>query len=240
MTAVVSFLASQPAAADNPVELWVRVNSGVDLQAADVEAVVGPALTGLVLAKTENAGDVERVVAQVETLEKERGLENGAIAMGPLLESASAVLQSVQIALAPRVRRLQVGEADLRADVGITPGDDERELLWVRSSVVLASTAAKISPPVGPVTPNFLDVAALKRSTLGLKRLGYVGRACIHPSQVAVVNEVFTPTALEVDKAQALIARFDAAGGGVLVDDDGRMVDEAVVRQARRLLTLAR
>jgi citrate lyase subunit beta/citryl-CoA lyase len=73
--------------------------------------------------------------------------------------------------------------------------------------------------------------------------MGYLGRACIHPAQAAVVNEVFTPSQDELDDARDLIARFDAAmaaGDGVCLDARGRMVDEAVVKQARRVLSLAR
>jgi citrate lyase subunit beta/citryl-CoA lyase len=109
--------------------------------------------------------------------------------------------------------------------------------------VVLISAAAGIDPPVGPVDTNFRDTEALAESTRAVKRMGYVGRACIHPAQAAIVNEVFTPTADEVAAAKDLIARFDAAmaaGDGVCLDAQGRMVDEAVVRQARRTLFLAR
>ncbi len=149
------------------------------------------------------------------------------------------MLRAAEIAQAPRVRRLQVGEADLKADTGIEPGDDERELLWVRSQVVLVSAAAGIDPPVGPVSTNFRDLDALRVSTEAVRRLGYRGRACIHPAQIAVVHEVFTPSPEQVDAARALIAAYDAAvaaGSGVLIGADGRMVDEAVVRQARRLV----
>jgi citrate lyase subunit beta/citryl-CoA lyase len=176
-------------------------------------------------------------------LEAERGVADGAIALAPLLESAAAVLRSAEIAAEPRVARLQVGEADLRADIGVELGDDERELLFVRSQVVLASAAAGISPPVGPVTTNFRDLDSLAESTRALARLGYRGRACIHPAQAAVVNDVFSPDPEQVDAARRLIESFDAAvsaGEGVMVDENGRMVDEAVIRQARRLLQLAR
>ncbi|WP_433496481.1 HpcH/HpaI aldolase/citrate lyase family protein [Sphaerimonospora sp. CA-214678] len=213
-----------------PVEIWVRVNSG-ERRETDIRAVAAsPRLTGLVLAKVETAGELD----VVDALLTEIGA--GRLPVVPLLESAAAVLRAPLIAAAPRVARLQVGEADLRADTGITPGGDERELLWVRSQVVLASAAAGIDPPVAPVSTDFRDLDALRASTLGLARLGYVGRACIHPAQIAVVNEVFTPADDEVARARDLVTRFEAAGTGVLLDSDGRMVDEAVVRQARRIL----
>ena len=236
--AVAEWLAGLPAAADNPVEVWVRVNPGRAAH-VDVEAVAGPALAGICLAKAESAAEVAAVAGLLDRLEAERAIPAGSIGIAPLLESAAALLRAAEIAQAPRVRRLQVGEADLKADTGIEPGDDERELLWVRSQVVLASAAAGIDPPVGPVSTNFRDLDALRASTEAVRRLGYRGRACIHPAQIAVVHEVFTPSPEAVEAAQALIAAYDAAvaaGSGVLLGPDGRMVDEAVVRQARRLV----
>lgn len=215
------------------VGVWVRVNSGA-LREADVRAVAGaPALTGFMLAKTETVDellDLDRLLASL-------GSTAGVV---PLLESARAVLRAGELARAPRVQRLQTGEADLRADVGITPGPDERELLYSRSHVVFASAAAGIKPPIAPVSTNFRDLDAFRASTVELARLGFVGRACIHPAQVAVANEVFTPTPDEVESAQRLIGRWEFAGAGVAVDDDGQFVDEAVIRQARLIIARAR
>jgi citrate lyase subunit beta/citryl-CoA lyase len=237
------FLADLPAAGEGEVELWVRVN-GDGLAGRDIEAVASPALTGFCLAKTESPDDVDAAAEACGRAEDALGLPPGTFALAPLLESASAVLDARAIASAsPRVVRLQVGEADLRADIGVTLGQDERELLHVRSSIVLASAAAGIEPPVGPVSTNFRDLDALRDSTQALARLGYRGRACIHPAQAAVVNEVFTPSEDELAAARALVERYDAAlaaGEGVFTDDNGRMVDLAVVRQARRTLALAR
>ncbi len=240
--AVAEWLGGLPAAADNPVEVWVRVNPGA-AALVDVEAVALPALAGICLAKAEGADEVAAVAAALDRWEAQRGIAAGSIGIAPRLESASAVLRAAEIARAPRVRRLQVGEADLKADTGIEPGEDERELLWVRSQVVLASAAAGIDPPVGPVTTNFRDLDALRASTEAVRRLGYRGRACIHPAQIPVVHEVFTPSQEQVDAARTLIAAYEAAvaaGSGVLLGPDGRMVDEAVVRQARRLLGAGR
>lgn len=219
-------------------QLWVRVNSWPACL-ADLDAVVGPALRGVCLAKTRDAAEVARVAGELSRLEAERGIEPGTIVVSPLLETAAAVLRAAEIAAAPRVARLQVGEADLKVDLGVETGPDERELWWVRSSVVVASAAAGIDPPVAPVSTNFADLDALRESTIGLKRMGYHGRACIHPAQVAVVNEVFTPTPAEVERARTLMARYHAAlgdGRGAFTDADGNMVDLAVVRAARRVL----
>jgi len=219
---------------ETDVKIWVRINPHGPEREADVRALAAcEELAGFVAAKTENA---EELVA-LDALLTELGSSARVV---PLLESADAIFNAREIARAPRVERLQVGEADLRADVGVTPGADERELLYARSHVVFASAAAKIAPPIAPVSVEFRDLDAFRASTEAVARLGFVGRACIHPAQVAVANDVFTPTADEVAKATALLERFSAGDAGVGVDADGRMVDEAVLRQARGVLSRAR
>lgn len=223
-------------------ELWVRINPG-ELGWDDVAGVLGPRLAGLCVAKVESVAQLVALDQVMTAVEVAAGLPAGRTRVVPLLESGRAVLDAAAIAAGPRVIRLQLGEADLCADLGVTPGPDERELLWVRSQVVVASAAAGIDPPVAPVSTNFRDPDALTESTTALRRLGFLGRACIHPAQLAVVHAVFTPTPAEVEAAQDLIRRYDAAraaGSAVCVDARGRLVDEAVVRSARRLLSLAR
>lgn len=215
------------------VGIWVRVNPGV-LQEADVRAVAGHGhLRGFVVAKTESAEEL----ARLDTLLNEVGSE---ASMVPLLESAAAVFAAQQIAAAPRVERLQVGEADLRAELGVSLGEDERELLFVRSQIVLTSVAAGISAPIAPVSTEFRDLDAFRRSTEALARLGFVGRACIHPAQVEVCHEVFTPSAERVVWAEEVLAALGAAGSGIALDAQGRMIDEAVARQARSVLARVR
>ncbi|MEU8900311.1 CoA ester lyase [Nocardia sp. NPDC048505] len=216
---------------DPPKPIWVRVNSG-DLAAADIAAVAHPALAALCLAKTESAEQVRQADALL------RGHEDrpGAIAVCALLESARAILAAPAIAAVPRTARLQIGETDLRAELGIVTSPGEPEMLALRTQVVLASAAAGIAAPLAPVRTDFRDLDALRVSTQALRRLGFRGRACIHPAQLPVVNEVFTPGAAEVEQARALVRRFEAAAGGVVLDAQGRMVDLAVIRQARRVL----
>lgn len=219
-------------------QLWVRVNPG-ERRPADVRAVVTPALSGVCAAKTQNAEELVELDRMLSSAEAAAGLPIRSVRVIPLLETAAAVLAALTIATGPRVTRLQLGEADLRADTGIEPGDDERELLWARSQVVFASAAAGVEPPVGPVSIQVRDPDGLRASTLALRRLGFFGRACIHPVQIQIVHEVFTPSPDRVDAARRLLDAYQAsltAGAGVLLDDDGRLVDEAVVRSARRLL----
>ncbi|BBH71472.1 CoA ester lyase [Actinoplanes sp. OR16] len=226
--AVATWLADQQP--DAPI--FVRVNVG-DRGVDDARAVVAPAVRGLVVAKA-SPDQLSAVTAVLDDLDPA-----GAVSLVPLLETPQAILAAAAMAHAPRVARLQIGEADLAAELGVALGEDERELLFVRSAVVLASAAAGLDPPAAAVTTDFRDLDALRRTTLALKRLGFRGRACIHPAQLPVVHDVFTPTPAEVAEARDLIARFAAAGGGVCLDARGRMVDQAVVRDARRVLALA-
>lgn len=225
--AVLAWLGSAPA--EGP-QVWVRVNDG-PRRRTDVAALAGaPALTGLVLAKVRDAAEVAEVAALLE----EHG--DRTTLLMPLLETASAILDARDLATAPRVHQLQIGEVDLAVDAGLTPGVDEAELGAVRTMVVLASAAAGIHPPVGPVSRETSDLDALTVSTDRVRRQGFVGRACIHPAQLAVVHDVFTPGTDEVAQARAVLDAFDratATGSGVLLDPEGRMIDLAVIRAAR-------
>jgi citrate lyase subunit beta/citryl-CoA lyase len=230
--AVVAWLAAAPP----PLPIWVRVNQG-GLRDDDLRAVAGrPGLTGVVLAKATGPADVASAGAVLSAAG-----DPGTLLM-PLLETAGAILDAAAIARQPRVHRLQIGEVDLAGELGASPGADEVELVGIRTQVVLASAAAGIEPPVGPVSRVTNDPAALAASTVRLRRLGFVGRACIHPAQIPVVHEVFTPTAAEVAEARAVIAllnRAEARGSGAVLDGEGRLVDAAVLHAARRTLALA-
>lgn len=209
--------------------VWVRVNPGTLLE-TDVTAISGFRFDGISLPKA-SVDEVERLHALV------RGLE---LAVMPLIETADALLHLPEIAAARGVVRLQIGEADLAAQLGIEPSEDGREFAAIRSQVIVASAAAGIEPPVAPVSTDFHDRDALRASTIALRRMGFGARAAIHPRQVEVINDAFTPTPDEVAAARDIVDRFDNAGGGIVLDAQGRMVDEPIVRAARRVLARAR
>jgi citrate lyase subunit beta / citryl-CoA lyase len=225
--AVVAWLRDAPAGGP---QLWVRVNED-PLRQTDVATLANlPTLTGLVLAKVRDASEVAEIAAQLDACGDRNTL------LMPLLETSSAVLEARSLAAQPRVHQLQVGEVDLCADAGITPGPDDAELGWVRGMVVLASAATGVHPPVGPVSRLIQQTEALAESTRAVRRQGFFGRACIHPAQLPVVHDVFTPSEQEVTEAREVLEAFDratAAGSGVAVDSAGRMIDMAVVRGAR-------
>jgi citrate lyase subunit beta/citryl-CoA lyase len=217
-------------------EVWLRINAGqADL---DIAEVVSGELTGVVVPKAE-PGLLDEVNNLLTARERALGLPPGAIGVLPLIETAVGLLAAAALATAPRVVRLGIGEADLAAELGLRPEPDSDELTSLRLQVVVVSAAGRIAGPVAPMSADFRDLAALRTSTLTLLRLGFRARTAIHPAQVAVINEVFTPSAEEVARALKLIAVFEKAeqaGAGVTTDDTGRMVDVAVVRSARDIV----
>jgi citrate lyase subunit beta / citryl-CoA lyase len=222
---------------DLSVQVWVRINR--ESAPEDIAAVTGRSLTGIVVPKAdpEFLHDVDALLTEQE---RQAGLPPGTVAVLPLIESAAGLLSVASVAAAPRVHRLGIGEADLIGELGLRPGPDRAELMPLRLQVVVASAAARIAAPVAPTSTDFRDLTAFRATATALLRLGFRGRTAIHPTQVPVINEVFTPGAEEVAAAHDLIARFEAASSGVVVDDGGRMVDEAVVRAARDTVQRAR
>ncbi len=219
----------------SPKPVVVRIN-GVDsgLVDEDIAAVAGPWLAGLRLPKTESPEDVRRVADGLARLGCDAGIHC-------LLESALGVERAFDIARAhERVIGLGLGEADLRADLGVSR---DTGIFYARSRVVVAARAAGLPGPTQSVYSDIRDLDGLRRSTEEGKGMGFSGRSVIHPTQVAVVNEVFTPTEDEVRRARDLVGRLEtaaAAGMGAFALEDGRFVDRAVVEAARRILALAR
>lgn len=206
-------------------ELWVRINSGdeglVDLQALDGMTHID----GIVLAKCESTAWLDRVVDVVRH----------DVALSPLIETARALRDLDQVAAHPRVSRCHLGEVDLMADLGGRLPAGRGLLDAARVSLVVASAAAGIDPPVGGVHLELDDLDGLGASSATLADLGFGGRAIVHPSHCPAVNRSFTPSDAELAWAADVLARWSSTAAGALRAPDGSMIDEAVVRQARRL-----
>ncbi|CAB4683763.1 unannotated protein [freshwater metagenome] len=220
-------------------KIWVRVNNSDDLS-ADLHAVITAPIVGLLFPKCETVEQLAALDLIISNLERKIGIPERSITVSALVETAAGILNAREIARGPRVSRMQIGEYDLKADMSVELGEDEKEFLYARSYVVLCSAAAGINPPIAPVGTDFKDLEAFRQSTIEHARMGYFGRTCIHPAQVAIVNEVFTPSAEAMAEAQDMIDRYDAQGGGVLTDAKGRLLDEAVIRSARRVVNLGK
>ncbi|WP_273847332.1 HpcH/HpaI aldolase/citrate lyase family protein [Rubrobacter calidifluminis] len=216
--------------------IFVRLNApGSTLLEQDLELIAPLSPAGVRLPKVESPEMVREVGCEFEC----RGAHNTKIQC--LIESALGLERVFEIARAhPLVAGMGLGEVDLAADLGVS---DERGLIYARSRVVCASRAAGLPGPVGSVYTNVRDEEGLRNSTLVLKALGFVGRSAIHPRQVKVINDVFTPDAEEIRKAKEVIKRIERAealGSGAFALPDGSFVDRAVVEAARSKLELAR
>lgn len=222
---------------DSPIQIWVRVNSEHIELIQDLEAAVNENCAGIVLSKVETLSDINHLQKLLSQYEEERGLERQ-LEISALIESATGIFNAREIASADRVSRLQIGEADLAAELGISGAGSEDSKMFARNMIVYASASAGINPPVAAVSPDFKNLEDFRKSTQRFKELGYFGRSCIHPDQIAIANEVFTPSATELANARDVIDRLAAAGGGVALDANGRMIDEAFAKSARRILEI--
>ncbi|MGA8114053.1 MAG: CoA ester lyase [Actinocatenispora sp.] len=162
----------------------------------------------------------------------------------PLLESALGVENAFTVATAhPQVAGIGLGEADLRADLGLPGGQpDPPGLAYPRSRIVVAARAAGLPAPAQSVYPDVRDLTGLAASCRAGRAAGFHGRAAIHPAQLPVIVEAYTPTAAELAAARELLAASvdaEGAGPGALALADGRFVDEAVLRTARQVVSLA-
>jgi citrate lyase subunit beta/citryl-CoA lyase len=158
-----------------------------------------------------------------------------------LVESAAGLRSSFEIASRPRVAALVLGAADLGAELGLEPRTDGLELLHARSTLVVDSAAAGIRPPIDVVFLDTRDADGLERETRLARSLGFGGKACIHPDQVPIVNEVFAPREDELAWAAAVLEAYEngVRQGRGAVSLEGEMIDIAVVERARRLIALA-
>jgi citrate lyase subunit beta/citryl-CoA lyase len=182
--AVRAWLLSRPSG-----RIWVRINPG-EIGHLDARAVVTPALAGLFLSGTPSATVVAALGADLAEAEESLGLPIGHVPVVPVIETAQAILDAAEIARAPRVARLTLGEARLCAELGVVCGPDERELLVARTQIVLVSAAARVGAPIGS-SDQVADPDAFAASTTALLRLGFRGRACVDATQAAMVNEIF-------------------------------------------------
>jgi len=222
---------------------YVRINGLTTPYAyADLLAVVGPGLDGVVLPKAESAAQIATLDWLLTQLERERGLAPGATEIAPIIETAAGLAALPAIAAAsPRVRRLNFGAGDFSLDTRMTWTPNHPGLLWARASIVIASRAAGLAAPIDTVFADLGNDDGLLAETTLARELGFAGKACIHPRQVTIVHSVFTPTADEIADAHAIVSAFaEAEAQGIASMRVGdRFVDYPVAARARQTLDLA-
>ncbi|HYA16326.1 MAG TPA: CoA ester lyase [Bryobacteraceae bacterium] len=225
----------------------VRINSlATGLAQADIEAVVCRELEYVILSKVETAADLHHLDRELAELERKHGLDHGHIETPLLAETARAMRDIYEIATScHRVRRVILAAGpggDAARAIGYQWSKEGTETLYLRSKAVLDCRAAGIRYPEITSWWNVADLEGLEKDARRNRQLGFRGQTVMHPSHVAIVNKVFTPSAEEVAYAQGLVAAMDDAArqGIAAIAYEGEMVDEAMANYARELLAFSK
>ena len=219
-------------ASENPgIGVYVRVNSVVtEWFADDVREALQPGLAGVVVPKLESVAQLDAVADALA------GAGCGGLPVLAGIESAAGVAR-VEELLRPPVTVAYFGAEDFVADLGGVRTPGSIEVLYARSRVVLAARLAGVHA-LDQIVASYDDELAFVADAEQGRALGYGGKVCIHPSQVAWANRVFSPSPEELDRARRLLDAYGAAAsaGEAVIAFEGQMVDEPMARRARSLL----
>ena len=232
---------------DSPdVPIFVRVNGGDTEYLWDDIVAAGKAdISGIVLPKAEDPELMKRIDGALTAMELQHGREPGSTTVIPLIESTKGVLDCRELLTsAERVRSVLFGsgeQGDLVVDLGVEWTPDATGLLTSRSLVILAARAAGIEHPMDAVYMDFRNLDGLRTECELARRVGYLGKVAIHPGQIPVIHEVFTPSEEEVAYQRHILEKFEEAlaQGSASINVDGKMVDYAVARMARSVVQRA-
>jgi citrate lyase subunit beta / citryl-CoA lyase len=228
--------------------VFVRINdshANRDLQAADLDVVVGPGLAGVLLPQVCGVDEVVQLDEALSELEADRGMAAGTVALMPLMETPQALYAAYQIATSvPRIAYMGAG-ISRRGDIARTMGyrwtPEGLETLYFRSKVLLEVRAAGVPNPLSGMWGDVGDLDGLRRLADQTRDIGYEGMMVIHPTHVPIVNEVFSPSADEVQRWREIVAGM-AEGlreGRGAIRLHGEVVDEAHVKTAEQGLARA-
>lgn len=222
-------------------DILVRVNRPLELAVRDIEAVVAPRIHALMLPKLESAGHVQLLAELVESVERRNGMQVGHTRFYAVVETVTAFARIFEIAAAhPRIVAFSCGTEDFTASCGAQPDPDV--LLYPKQQGVLAARAAGVLPlGIFSSPANYRDLEGLRAAVAHARRFGVEGSSCIHPAQVPILNDGFSPGADEVAAAQRVVDTYDdaLASGRGSIGLDGRMLDVPVVERAARVLAIA-
>jgi len=227
-------------------KLYVRVNAlDTGLTLGDLAAVMQGKPDGIVFPKCVGQHDLDLLANYLDALEAREGIEAGSTKILTIAtESAAAVLA---LTAAPAKHSRLIGHSwggeDLMADLGAlakgpSPGVYDDTFKLARTINLMASVAAGVTA-YDTVYPDIKNVEGLRTEARDARRMGYGGKIAIHPDQVAIIHEVFTPSAQEVDWAKRVVATFEDNPGAGVLTLDGKMLDKPHLVLARRLLAQA-
>ena len=223
-------------------EVFIRTNSlSTHYVVPDIKAVVRGGLKGILLPKSESAGDIHKADALIADAETAAGLEIGSTRLLALIETPGAIINAYEIASASaRILGLAFGAEDYTLEMGITRTKEGAELYYPRMVISLACHAASVLA-IDSVYTDVRDSEGLVKETRAVRQMGFQGKLVIHPDQVGPVNQVFVPSEDEITHARRVVAAFEAAvaEGKASTSLDGKMVDAPVAERAQKLLSLA-
>jgi len=240
--AALEFLKSVCAKAERP-QLLVRINGlHTGMTDADLDAIVAGKPDAVVFPKAEGGSSVVHLDAKLTAREAIAAVPEGSIKiLAQAVESAAGLFMIGSFRDAsPRLIGLTWGPEDLSAELGAEANRDAQGLLTepyrlARSMCLYGAAAAKLSA-IETVYVDFRNSEGLRRDTEDARRDGFTGRLAIHPAQVPIINEVFTPTPAQIEKARAVVAAFAAQPSAGTVGIDGKMFDRPHLVRAQRLL----
>jgi citrate lyase subunit beta/citryl-CoA lyase len=205
-------------------EIMVRINPLSTCGREDLAAVLPAGPDAIVVPKSEDREGVQ--VVERAILESRLSKR---VAILPLIESARGIMNAYEVAAAsPLVEAITFGGEDFTQDVGATRTREGREIFVGRSLLVIAAKAAGVQA-LDTVFSDFNDMEGLRQDTLAIKQMGFDGRAAIHPSQIEVIHEIFTPTSAEIARGK---------GSGVAVVK-GKMIDKPIIERAEKIVRIA-
>ncbi len=221
--------------------VMVRVNSlDTGLTSQELDMVVCPELAGISVGKSDSAWDLQQVDRLLGPLESRIGIPRGTIKLVPWIETAMAIVHVYEMARASqRIVGIAFGAEDYTNDMGVIRTDFGEECYYARSAVAVAARAARVAALDGPFV-GFRDPDGLRTDAGTARQIGFTGKFAIHPAQIDIINETFSPHPDDVEYARTVVAAWEeaeSAGRGSL-SIDGRMVDVPVVKRAQNLLAL--
>ena len=219
-----------------------RINSlDTGLLQDDMAAIVGPHIFGVSVGKIQSTRDIDYISNIIEGLEKKAGLEVGTVKLIPWIETAMAIVNAYEIcAASPRIVGVAFGAEDFTNDMAIERTEGESEIDYPRKVICVAARAADVLALDTPYF-SFRDSDGLKKNSFEAKGYGFRGKFAIHPAQVDIINESFSPSSDEIENARRVIAAFEEAerSGRGSTSLDGKVIDVPVVKRARQLLESA-
>lgn len=220
-------------------ERIVRINQlpmGLD----DLDFVIAHNVNVVMVPKCESAAQLHLVNERIQTVQKNSN-QSYAVWLMPIIETALGVVKTFEIATAAKnVAAIAIGLEDYTADLGVARTNEGRESLFARSQLVNACKAAGIQA-IDSIFSDVNDMEALRENALRSKALGFDGMGCIHPRQIKVIHECFTPADKEIEMAMLIVKSFkEATEAGIGVFSIGtKMIDAPVVKRAQQTLDLA-